>query len=52
MSATFQVEMLWRCGTPDCNQEMLGRYKKCSKCGKPKISVSLASVSLVKEGAR
>lgn len=33
---TFQVEMRWRCGTPDCATEMLGRFKKCSRCGKPK----------------
>jgi len=30
----FQVEMRWRCSA--CQTEILGRYKFCSTCGKPK----------------
>lgn len=30
----FQVEMLWRCSA--CQSEVLGRFKACGGCGKPK----------------
>lgn len=31
-----QIEMLWRCEDPGCNNENRGRFKKCERCGRPK----------------